>query len=107
MAIVSKWFLSTDYVDSVDSNDLAAAGSGNSFAGGLLVLNGSGYASKTASVAGITTGNADRTMGIRFTPTTGSDVSGIMAIGTDSASQGFLIIKLSATAIRIDLQSDS
>lgn len=106
MALLSRWPLSTDYSDTVGSNTLAAAGSGNSFAGSRLVLNGSGYASKTAGVTGVTSGNADRAMGIYFTPTTASTVEGIMAVGDVGGSQGFTILKLSATSIRVDLYGD-
>lgn len=113
MAEVSKWLLENDYTDYYANNNLAAQGSGNTFSSVIskqgqysLQLNGSGAAFK-AGMAGINTGNADRSMGGWFYPNTGSAVAGIMAVGSDLASQGFTIIKLDATHIRVDLQSDA
>lgn len=114
MAEVSRYKLENGYTDSTGSNDLAAAGSGNSFSTSIvkrgtysLQLNGSGYASKTSGVSGITGANADRSMGGFFYSNTASAVESIMAVGNASPSQGFTIIKLSATTIRVDLYADA
>lgn len=113
--LVSQWSLENNYTDTGgNSNDLAAAGSGNSFSTSIvkkgtysLQLNGSGYASKTSGIAGITGGNADRSMGGWMYLTTAANVNASMFVGENVASQGFLIINLNATTIRVDLQSDA
>lgn len=114
MAEVSRWNLENGYTDSVGTNDLAAGGTGNSFSttivkqgGYSLQTNGSGYAAKTSGITGITGGNADRSMGGWFYSNTANSVEAIQFVGQDTASQGFLIIKLSNIAIRVDLQADA
>lgn len=115
MAIVSTWGLNNNYLDSLPAfNDLAEAGTGNSFSTSIvkrgshsLQLDGAGYASKTSAITEITGGNADRSMGGFFYSTTAINVEAVMFVGQNTASQGFLIIKLSGTTIRVDLQSDA
>lgn len=109
--LISQWRFENGYTDSVGSNGMTAAGSGNSFISsdvkeGLfsLSMNGSGYASKS-SPAGITTGNADRTMAYWVFY---NSVSGYAAMmGTGGVREDFKATPTSTTTIRMDLGADS
>lgn len=102
------------YTDSQDGNDQAAQGSGNSFSTSIvkrgshsLQLNGSGYAYFGGPLGGVSTGNADKSVGCFFYPSTAATAEAMIAIGDNVNSQGFTITKLSATSIRVDLYADA
>ena len=115
MSLVSHYKFENDYADSVGSNTLSAAGSGNSFSTALknrgaysLQMDGSGWAIKTGQT-GFGSGNIDLSFGGWGYFTTGSRIETIGGFGVNSAINSSCIwsLKLSATSIRIDLASDA
>ena len=114
-AEISRWKFDNDYLDAntTNANDLSAGGSGNSFGATIkqvgtysLKFNGSGYATRTATINGVSaiTGNQDNSYGgwIYFQ----SGESSLMMWGTNAVSQGYEIRIISATSIRVSLQGE-
>ena len=111
--LVSKFTLDNTYNDdTANANHLLAAGTGNAFnifnrkGSYSLDTNGSGFAQRTGVITGINTGNANRSFGGWINSSSIASVQSLIFLGTNTASQGHLIIILSATSIRVDLQSD-
>lgn len=114
MATLSTQFLfENNYNDSIGSNNMAAAGSGNAFATDQvkqgtysLQLNGSGQARITSSVSGLPTGNSDLSVTF-WVQRTGYQSLGMMVdLGTAANNQNYQVGSTSSTNIRVSEFAD-